>query len=98
MELDNRFWSKVNKISHAPCWLWIAGKYSKGYGAFWFNGQRQYAHIVSYEAHKGPVPPGHDVHHTCELRACVNPDHLGVVKHTWHRSVYHKRSWNLPPA
>jgi hypothetical protein len=95
-ELGDRFWSKVNKISHAPCWLWTAGG-NKGYGTYWFEKEQQYAHIVSYKVHKGPVPPGHDVHHTCTLRACINPDHLELIKHSWHRLAHHRRSWNLPP-
>lgn len=34
------------------------------------------AHRFAWELHFGPIPPGQQVLHRCDLRACVNPDHL----------------------
>jgi hypothetical protein len=57
------------------CWLWIGSihKHSK-YGYFKGIG----AHRFSYKMFKGEIPKGLDVMHSCDVRHCVNPDHLSV--------------------
>lgn len=74
----DRFWEKVNKTD--ACWLWTAGKRSKGYGAFvWRDGDRTIqgrAHRFSWELHYGAIPVGLWVLHSCDTPACVRPSHL----------------------
>lgn len=37
------------------------------------------AHRVYYESRVGDIPCDRQLHHRCEVRACVNPDHLEPV-------------------
>ena len=44
----------------------------------------EYVHRVSYELFIGPIPADREVHHTCNVRSCVNPDHLRLVTRRTH--------------
>jgi hypothetical protein len=81
-----RFWLKVDQNgpvpSHCPelgpCWLWLASKYTNGYGQFTM-GPPWRPHIadrIAWELTYGPIPEGLNVCHRCDTPACVRPDHL----------------------
>lgn len=59
------------------CWLWQRAL-NKGYGATKRGGIYS-AHLLYYiEAH-GPVPDGLQIDHLCQVKHCVNPDHMEPV-------------------
>jgi hypothetical protein len=74
-----RFWSKVNIGEPADCWTWKLDGGIGGYGQFSIGGKGYYAHRISYEIAKGPIPAGLHIDHLCRVRNCVNPKHLEAV-------------------
>jgi hypothetical protein len=58
------------------CWIWTGARSEQAYGYLTIDGKEVKAHRYSYELHKGPIPDGLDVLHSCDNPPCVNPDHL----------------------
>lgn len=76
--LHIRFWQKVNKT--ATCWLWNAGIDKDGYGHISVNGDKTRAHRVSWNLRYPDIhlTPDMLVCHTCDVPACINPEHLYI--------------------
>lgn len=74
-ELLARFWSKVIRKGDNECWLWTASITSAGYGKFWL-GPLTDAHRVCWILTHGEIPEGKHVLHKCDVRRCVNLNHL----------------------
>jgi len=70
-----RFDKKWTPVPVTGCWVWTAGTTAAGYGYFDYEDEI-HAHRASYTMHIGPIPAGMHVLHKCDVRQCVNPDHL----------------------
>lgn len=73
-----RIWERVEKTP--SCWLWHGFKNIDGYGRISIGPERRghtvCVHRASWEIHNGPIPDGLNVLHHCDVRNCVNPEHL----------------------
>ena len=72
-----KFWSI---IPHGDgCSEWPRGGQASGYGAATYQGEKWYAHRLSYYLSHGEIPSGMEVDHICHNRICVKPSHLRLV-------------------
>lgn len=64
--------------SKSGCWIW-QGSVVNGYGKLGYKGIPKWAHRAYYEYVYGSTPKRHQVHHRCENKLCVNPEHLEAL-------------------
>jgi len=75
----DKFNEKYCPVPESGCWLWTGAMRGEGnYGAIAIDGKTFGAHRLSYLLHKGEIPEGMQVQHHCDVKECVNPDHLYV--------------------
>jgi hypothetical protein len=79
--------SKLRDCSIAP------GKPSAhlGYCYKRFRGHTDYAHRVSYVQAYGEIPKGHEIHHLCHERRCIEPTHLVSLSKAEHLLAHNTR-------
>lgn len=68
--IDNARWPGPRyEIDTNGCWIWQRGLMPKGY-------PNHCMHRQFYEFVHGPLSKKYDAHHKCEVKSCVNPDHI----------------------
>ena len=77
-------------IDKDGCWIWSGAIHPTGYGQIKWQGKSTVAHRVVYELIKGKIPLGLVLDHLCNVKICVNPDHLDPTSY----STNTQRAWD----
>lgn len=76
------------------CYLWAGAVIRAGYGKLGRRGRTLSAHRYFWEEENGPIPNGLHVLHKCDVRNCVNPDHMFLGTHGDNmRDMFAKGRW-----
>lgn len=64
------------KVIGSPCTLWEGSLDTSGYGLKRVGRKLWKAHRLAWTRANGDIPEGMQVLHRCDVRACVNVEHL----------------------
>lgn len=84
-------------IKQDGCWGWKGSKNRHGYGEIKVNRIHMNASRAAWIAYKSEIPENMYVLHTCDNRACCNPEHLwlGTAKDNMQDMIKKGRNKNL---
>ena len=72
-EVEERFWSRVDRRESDDCWPWVGNIGSKGYGRMSVRGKMVAAHRLAWILEYGEIPSAPGPHGTCVCHKCDNP-------------------------
>ena len=77
-------------IKAVPSGCWEDGRkpHTSGYRVVQYPWTLRRLHTVVWEHFNGPVPEGHEPHHTCGNKACCNPAHIVILTKEEHGRLH----------
>ncbi len=97
-DLPGTLQSRSEFVTESGCQIWMGGCFGSGYGEIYVDGIGIGAHRAAWLCHRGPIPHGLLVLHRCDVRPCINPDHLFLGTHADNvADMIRKGRWVRPP-
>ena len=97
MSVLERFEAKYIPEPNSGCWIWLSHLDKKGYGQFYLPPRNMVrAHTAAWELYRGSRKEL-CVLHSCDVRCCVNPDHLRLGTHQENMNDRERRKRREPP-
>lgn len=84
-----KIFAQIQKTENG-CWLWTGRIITYGYPIIFkprtidHKKSSILVHRWIYQQYKGQIPKGFDVHHVCNNKVCVNPNHLEALDRNTH--------------
>lgn len=75
------------------CWMWTGPKEVQGYGRLAYRHIRWKAHRLSCLLTHSKLPDHQPLHHICENKACINPEHLTPMERGDHFNDHRSQDW-----
>lgn len=86
---------RVTRDEQGGCLLYREKVNASGYGTVYPDHWGIGAHRVVWWAERGRVPAGHDLHHECQVRTCVNVEHLTAMTRAEHIRIHQQLGLTL---
>lgn len=84
-------------IPESGCIVWTSTVGSNGYPFLEHRGKIIYLHKYVYKMINGPIPKGLWILHKCDVKSCINPNHLYAGTPTQNAQDRERRGRGNPP-
>lgn len=81
-ELRKRLELFSEPVPFSGCMIYMGFIGREGYGLITYNYKSISAHRASYLVNVGLIPNGAVIMHTCDVKSCINPNHLRLGTQT----------------